>query len=233
MMNRAGKFAVKAIMGIVPHLLLAAALLFISAGTIRWGYAWAFLGAYFGVMLIGVFVLARNVDLATERRCVKGKPDVKKWDRILAPILAFIGPLSICLVGGLDFRFGWSFETPPLACRLGGAALMILGSGFSGWAMHHNRFYSAMVRIQRDRGHTVIRSGPYRFIRHPGYAGVLVYFMSVPLILGSWWAFIPAGLTASATLIRTVLEDRTLQAELPGYLEYTQQTRRRLLPGIW
>ena len=96
-----------------------------------------------------------------------------------------------------------------------------------------NKFFSSAVRIQKDRGHTVISTGPYRFVRHPGYVGLCVFTLAEPLALGSWWAFIPGGLATILVIVRTVLEGRTLQAELPGYKEYAARVRYRLLPGVW
>jgi protein-S-isoprenylcysteine O-methyltransferase Ste14 len=104
---------------------------------------------------------------------------------------------------------------------------------FVTWAMVTNRFFSSIVRIQRDRGHIVCDGGPYRWVRHPGYAGGALAALATPLALGSWWAFVPAVLTILLTAWRTALEDRTLQQELPGYAAYTQRTRYRLLPGVW
>ena len=111
--------------------------------------------------------------------------------------------------------------------------VFVLGMGLFDWAMLSNRFFSGTVRIQEDRGHTVVADGPYRVVRHPGYVGMIVMFVLPPLVLGSLWALIPAGLAALATVIRTALEDKTLQVELPGYAEYAQRTRYRLLPRVW
>jgi protein-S-isoprenylcysteine O-methyltransferase Ste14 len=101
------------------------------------------------------------------------------------------------------------------------------------WAMAVNPFLSTIVRIQDDRGHFVVTSGPYRYVRHPMYAMILLMWPGIALELGSWWALIPAVVIAIVFVIRTTLEDRTLQAELPGYAAYGQQTRYRLLPGVW
>jgi protein-S-isoprenylcysteine O-methyltransferase Ste14 len=108
-----------------------------------------------------------------------------------------------------------------------------LGYSLGTWATLVNRFFSAVVRIQRDRGHTVVSSGPYRLIRHPGYAGAVVTSLATPLLLGSLWALIPAVLAVCTLIIRTALEDRTLQEELEGYHDYTARVRYRLLPGVW
>ncbi len=96
-----------------------------------------------------------------------------------------------------------------------------------------NAFLVTTVRIQEERGHRVVTNGPYRFLRHPTYVGAILFTWGGPLLLGSWWALIPGTIAVIAFVVRTYLEDRTLQAELPGYQEYTQQVRYRLLPGVW
>jgi protein-S-isoprenylcysteine O-methyltransferase Ste14 len=108
-----------------------------------------------------------------------------------------------------------------------------LGYVLSSWALLENRFFSGVVRIQKDRGHQVVSTGPYGFVRHPGYAGALLAYLVTPVLLDSTWAFIPAVLMAGVVILRTALEDRTLQEELPGYKDYARKTRYRLLPGIW
>ncbi|MBC7224324.1 MAG: isoprenylcysteine carboxylmethyltransferase family protein, partial [Anaerolineae bacterium] len=107
------------------------------------------------------------------------------------------------------------------------------GLGLATWAMASNPFFSAFVRIQRERGHRVVADGPYRYVRHPGYLGAIVFQMAIPLALGSLWALLPSGVAAALYVARTVLEDRTLQEELAGYREYAQKVRHRLLPGLW
>jgi len=135
-------------------------------------------------------------------------------------------------VAGLDERFGWSHQITPVI-HLIGLTFYGLGQGLFSWAMASNKNFSTAVRIQMDRGHTVATSGPYRYIRHPGYMGYIVSSLGMALALGSLWAIIPAGLIACFLVVRTVLEDRTLQDELPGYKDYAQGVRYRLLPGIW
>jgi protein-S-isoprenylcysteine O-methyltransferase Ste14 len=132
----------------------------------------------------------------------------------------------------LDERFGWSPDLPD-GLQLIGLALIFAGSMLGTWAMLTNRFFSSLVRIQTDRGHTVVSGGPYRLIRHPGYAGNVLAWMATPVFFASIWAAVPAVLAIIVTIVRTALEDRTLRAELPGYLDYTRAVRRRLLPGIW
>jgi protein-S-isoprenylcysteine O-methyltransferase Ste14 len=146
-------------------------------------------------------------------------------------LLALFGP-GMLLVAGLDERLGWLPAMSP-AVRWAGGIVMCLGYGLFSWGMAENQFFSSMVRIQGERGHAVCSTGPYRFVRHPGYIGVIVYSLAAPLLLGSAWAYIPAVLTAGVVVVRTVLEDGTLRKELEGYSEYAQKVRYRLIPGVW
>jgi len=135
-------------------------------------------------------------------------------------------------VAGLDVRFGWARD-PSVAWHLAGAIVLAVGLEVTSWAMLANAYFSTAVRIQSDRGQTVCTTGPYRFVRHPGYVGVILQCISAPILLGSLWALIP-GITATVLIvIRTSLEDRTLQAELTGYQDYVRKVRYRLVPGIW
>ena len=146
--------------------------------------------------------------------------------------LAGLPTLGVPIVAGLDQRFGWSSQMVPLI-HLAGLTLFALGQGLFSWAMVSNKYFSTLVRIQLDRGHTVATSGPYRYVRHPGYTGYTVSSLGMALALGSLWAMIPAGLLACLLVVRTALEDRTLQDELSGYRDYAQRVRYRLLPGVW
>lgn len=156
----------------------------------------------------------------------------KPWDRLLAPAMASFCPALIVAVAALEVRLGGTPSFPPvlvasgLIGAVGGHALMT-------WAMLRNNFFSALVRIQSDRGHRVARHGPYRFVRHPGYVGMLLYALSTPFILGSLWALLPASATLCVGALRTELEDRTLQRELDGYVDYAREVPCRLLPGSW
>ena len=136
------------------------------------------------------------------------------------------------IVAGLDHRFGWSpvFST---WLNITGIILIALGYAFAAWALAENRFFSSMMRIQTDRGHVVCDSGPYRIVRHPGYAGNLLAMPGIVLALDSAWTLVPVGIALVVAVIRTALEDRTLQEELPGYQEYTSRVRYRLLPGVY
>lgn len=222
---------------IVVRMLVLIALLcivlFAAAGTLAWPMAWVYV-VITVVMTAGsrLLLLRRSPDLVAERAASTEKHDAKPWDRVLMPVVAIYGPLLTLVVAGLDRRFGWPPELP-LWVQIAGVILLVSATAFSTWALLVNRFFSGVVRIQRDRGHTVISDGPYRWIRHPGYVGGVVGDVAIPLLLGSAWALVPGLLTVGAVVLRTGLEDRTLQAELPGYAEYARRTRYRLLPGVW
>ena len=212
-------------------IVLYGAILFAAAGRFNWREGWVYFGVLVLTQLISAALLIpRRPDLIAERSELQ--TGTKSWDRILAPAIAMVGPLAMIVTAGLDARFGWS---KPLSVGLWAlAVLLALGSSlFVVWAMLTNRFFASTVRIQEDRGQTVVRSGPYGWVRHPGYLGSVIFDLLSPLALGSWWAFIPAGLTVALLVLRTRLEDRTLQAELPGYAEYAREVRWRLLPGVW
>jgi len=209
------------------------AILFIAAGTLHWPMAWAYAiqaaAITFGSRLL---MIRRSPDLVTERAQSLSAEGAKSWDKIIVRLVAIVGPLLTLIVCGLDVRFGWRPEIP-LAVQIVAFVLMMLGSLLGTWAMLVNRFFSGVVRIQTDRGHTVVTDGPYRFVRHPAYAGGVVANLAGPLALGSVWALIPGALIALLTVVRTALEDKTLREELAGYKEYAQQVRYRLLPGMW
>ncbi|MBI4670081.1 MAG: isoprenylcysteine carboxylmethyltransferase family protein [Chloroflexi bacterium] len=160
------------------------------------------------------------------------KPSSKPWDKKIVLFIGIVGPLMLLIVAGLNERYGW---LPALAPEVQwfGVVLMIAGSIISSWALVVNKFFSGVVRIQTERGHTVVNSGPYKFVRHPGYAGALLYYIGAPLGLGAFGAMLPALFIIGVLIVRTALEDQTLQQELAGYSEYAKQTRYRLLPRIW
>ena len=213
-------------------ILLLPAVLFIAAGRLNWVMGWVYVGlVLFSTFLSRIIVMRTNPDLIAERAQSLEREDVKGWDRMLLFFLFLLGLLWM-IVAGLDERFGWSPRIP-LALQLVALVIMVLGYVVGIWAMAVNRYFSAVVRIQKDRGQTAVTDGPYRFVRHPAYATSIVSCLATPILLGSLWAFIPCGLQALVTVVRTALEDRTLQEELEGYAEYAQHVRYRLLPGIW
>jgi protein-S-isoprenylcysteine O-methyltransferase Ste14 len=192
---------------------------------------WAYVGVNLGIVAFNMVVLLpRSPELIAERGRVKG--NVVGWDRLLAPAVSLVGPLTMLAVSGLDERFGWPVRMP-LAVEMVGLVVTVAGYLMFTWSMASNKFFAGVVRIQTERGHTVETGGPYRYVRHPGYAGMIIFTLATPVLLGSVWGLIPAGLTVAAVVLRTTLEDRTLQAELGGYEEYAGQVRYRLVPGVW
>jgi len=203
--------------------------MFISAGRLNWINAWAYLGLYVGSIIVGgAWLIPRHSDVINERG--RSDPNTKTFDRIIAPFY-LVTSLGVFVVAGLDARWGWSSVAQGLQV-LGGIGLVLSMMGVY-WVMANNPFLAQTVRIQTERGHRVATSGPYRFVRHPMYADTLYFFWTTPFLLNSWWAFIPSLLLVIILFIRTALEDRTLQAELPGYAQYVDQVRYRLIPGIW
>lgn len=203
-------------------------ILFLAAGDFAWGWGWAYLALGLLSTLLGALIMDRS--LFVERSKIGA--GTKKWDVFLSIYMARLGPLLTLILAGLDHRYRW---TPDLPAGLQPVAFILaaLGSLLIVMAMYVNRFFSSTVRIQTDRGHTVVKSWPYSAVRHPGYAGSIIHTAATPILLGSYWALIPAITTIAVIVIRTYLEDQTLINELPGYKEYTRTTKHRLLPGIW
>jgi len=207
-----------------------ALLLFGAAGRLDWGAGWVYMALYLAfIALNGILLLPNRRELIAERGRVA--PNTQRWDLVLAALYTVIGP-AILVLGGLDQRFGWSAPFAPATPVIAGL-VMALGYGIFSWAMASNPFFSTVVRIQTERGHTVFTGGPYRFVRHPGYAGGLILTLGTPFLLGSWPALIPTLALVGILVVRTILEDRTLHRELPGYAEYASRVRYRLLPGVW
>jgi protein-S-isoprenylcysteine O-methyltransferase Ste14 len=205
--------------------------LFASAGTLRWRAGWIYFGLYAAAQIATALVLIpRNPELLTERS--KLQPGAKAWDKALLATGVVLGPMMTWVMAGLDRRFGWSADVPP-ALYAAAVALSIGGNALVIWAMDANRFFSATVRIQKERGHTVVSAGPYAVVRHPGYAGWLLFFLSHPVLLESWRSAIPVAVASGVLVLRAALEDRTLREELDGYREYAARVRYRLVPGLW
>jgi protein-S-isoprenylcysteine O-methyltransferase Ste14 len=206
------------------------AVLFIPAGRLNWLEGWVFLVALFSYLVaLQVWGYRKDPELVRERS--RMGPNVEGWDKVIVTIYLVL--LFVMLVtAGLDAgRYQWS--SAPRGIQILGwmgffaAAILI-------WrVMSVNTFSSSMVRIQADRGHQVITTGPYRYVRHPMYVGVIVLLLSIPLVLGSWWATLPAVLIGILFVVRTVLEERTLKEGLHGYPAYMDRVRYRLLPGVW
>lgn len=210
--------------------LVEAAILIGAAGRLDWAWAWLFLGIYVVTVTINAsLMLHRSPEMVAER----GQAAItRNWDKLVSGLWALAQYLLIPLVAGLDARLLWSREVA-VGWHIAGAVLFTLGLALFSWAMITNAYFSTAVRIQTERGHTVCTSGPYRVVRHPGYAGTLLQSVGAPLLLGSWWALIPGLLAAASMVARTNFEDRTLQAELPGYKDFVQKVHHRLIPGVW
>lgn len=225
-------FTLRAIVLMVLVVFAAPFLPMIISGQWRWWQAWAYaLASALAFIVSRILAARRHPDLLAERARFTSAKDTKPWDKIIAPLLG-IGSVVILIVAGLDRLYEWSPVFSTTAHVIGFVAI-ILGYAFSSWALIENRFFSGTVRIQYERGHRVVATGPYRIVRHPGYAGGLFGYVFIPILLDSLWAFVPALLLGVVMIVRTALEDKTLQAELPGYKEFAQKTRYRLFPGIW
>jgi protein-S-isoprenylcysteine O-methyltransferase Ste14 len=203
--------------------------MFLPAGTWTWTKGWVFLGVSLGTLAVVALYLWRvNPDVVIARTGFhKG---TKRWDTILLSLF-FPSVYAIVPVAALDERFQW-FAVPWWVCGLG-YVLFLVGMGLVTWAEAVNKFFEVTVRIQTDRGHKVIDTGPYAVVRHPGYVAGILVCMGMPLCLGSVWALIPAGLASALLIPRTQWEDQTLQAELAGYKEYIQRVGYKLIPGVW
>lgn len=207
--------------------------LWLTSGDLRWWQAWAYSGLIF-IAGVGGRVAAdrRHPGLMAERVKFVQATDIKPWDRVLAPLTAVSVSYPLYIAAGLDHRFGGS-PVFPVWLNLLGLILCALGYGLAIWALVENRFFSSVVRIQVERGHVVCDSGPYHIVRHPGYAGNILPLAGIVLALSSLWTIIPAAIALIIVVIRTALEDRTLQEELPGYRDYAGRVRYRLFPGIY
>lgn len=212
----------------LPVALLA--LIFLPAGSITWGPGWVFVAVLVAAFGISALVLAR-VNPIIYRARSRFQPGTKTWDKAL---LAIVLPTMVAIlpVAALDAgRFRWSVV--PDWVVVAGYVAAVVGIAVTAWAQAVNPFFEPGVRIQSERHHHVIGTGPYRFVRHPGYVAALMLFFGLALALGSFWALVPAALASAALVLRTFWEDQLLQAELPGYADYASHVRSRLLPGIW
>jgi protein-S-isoprenylcysteine O-methyltransferase Ste14 len=220
----------KRVLALTISFAVIAVILFLAAGTLTWVWAWVYLGiGIVSVMINGAITLRTHPATIAER----GEARLtRKWDSVVSGLYTLAMYIALPLVAGLDVRFGWTGDLS-LPWHVAGAVLVAAGLELGAWAMIANAYFSIAVRIQSERGHTVCTTGPYRFVRHPGYVGFILQALALPILLGSLWALIPGLLAAVLMGTRTFYEDRSLQAELPGYPEYVQKVRYRLIPGIW
>jgi protein-S-isoprenylcysteine O-methyltransferase Ste14 len=213
-------------------LALMAMLLFVAAGTLHWPAAWVLL-AELGILgfASGLWLAWTDPDLLRERMSPFVQRDQEASDRTLMKIIsiAFVVwlvfmPLDAC-------RFGWSHV--PLWVRWIGAIAIAVSLAIVHWTVLENRYAVVVVRVQRERGQHVITTGPYRFVRHPMYAGAILLFVGTPLLLGSWYGLIGAAIIMALFCVRITIEERTLRPELEGYTEYAAGVPYRLIPGVW
>jgi protein-S-isoprenylcysteine O-methyltransferase Ste14 len=207
------------------------ALLFASAGTLHWPAAWVFLGTMAVLGLISGLWLARiDPALLAERMNPMMQGAQPASDKIFMVVFGFAA-LSWFILIGLERRANVS--DMPVALQTLGLLLLVLSTGFVLWVMRENSFAAPVIKIQTERGHRVIDSGPYAWVRHPMYSGTILFFAGMPLLLGSWWGLIMAPLFVVLFGFRARLEERALVAGLPGYSDYLTRVRYRLIPGIW
>ena len=217
---------------VVVYLFIPLVLLF-CGGDVGWWQAWVYSLLVVTAGIGGrIWAERRHPGLLAERQNIEKMQSAKAWDKVLAPLMALSLSFPLVIVAGLDHRNGWSPGFPLWLIVLG-FILISLGYAFASWALAENRFFSSTVRIQTDRGHVVCDSGPYRFVRHPGYAGNIPPLLGIVLALGSVWTLIPVSVALIIAVIRTALEDQTLQEELPGYRDYARRVHYRLIPGIY
>jgi protein-S-isoprenylcysteine O-methyltransferase Ste14 len=216
--------------GRVVELAIAGGVLFGMAGRVDWPAAWLVILLFAGhVVLSGWLLLRRDPQLLKERLTTAS--NVPQWDRLLVRgnrILLLIFLATAALDAG---RFRWS--AMPIIVRAIGTAAVVAAIAVIWWCGAANHFLSANVRIQSERGHTVVQHGPYRFVRHPLYASRIVLIIGTAFTLRSWIALVPAALIAVLLILRTSLEDRMLTTELPGYRKYAKHVPERLVPGLW
>ena len=214
---------------IAAMVVVFAGFVFVNARRLGWTLGWIYVGILIAVLMINLVCLGLWNPELIERR-MRFTKFTKTWDKVWAVLFAF-AILAIYVVAVLEAQDRVS-NAPGVAWLLG-LAIFVPGWALAIWSMVVNPFFEKTVRIQTDHGHRVIDTGPYAYIRHPGYVGFAGWILSTPLLLASTWAFVPALISVILLVIRTALEDRTLQSELPSYAEYASRVRFRLIPGVW
>jgi protein-S-isoprenylcysteine O-methyltransferase Ste14 len=222
-----GQIAIRFVAGIV----VMSAAFFGSAGTLAWPEAWLYMILQYSFStILAIWLKKHNPDLLKDRMAFL-KPTAKVWDKVIL-LISTIVFVPFLILPGLDaVRFQWS-SIPPLIKMVGFIGI-ILSLILVFWVMRENTYLSRIVEIQKERGHRVITTGPYQYVRHPMYFGVIVLFFSIPVALGSLWSLIPSAVLTLLILIRTYLEDKTLREELEGYKSYAEKVRYKIIPGIW
>ena len=224
------KAKVMYILGELVSVAAAGLAMFWAAGRLDWWPAWAVIGVWLAWFAAeDVVTLYIHPQLMAER--MHPPKSAKTWDQLLLSSLRLL-QLARYIIAGLDLRHGWTAHFP-LEAQLAALAVCLLSTALFTWAMASNAYFSQVVRIQAERGHAVVTGGPYRWVRHPSYAGLILFDVALSTLLGSYWAVLIGLACALLLILRTALEDRTLQAELPGYADYARRVRYRLLPGVW
>jgi protein-S-isoprenylcysteine O-methyltransferase Ste14 len=209
-----------------------AVLLFVAAGTWRWPAGWVFLAELGGLGLaLGLWLARHDPALLAERMSAGFQPAQKTWDKVfLVTFFALFGGWLVLMA--LDaVRFGWS--QVPVWLQAIGAVLIALCMYVAYLTFRENSFAAPVVKIQAERGHRTVTTGPYAVVRHPMYAGAVLFFIGVPLLLGSWYGLAAVPVVTAMLVVRTLMEERMLMNELPGYREYEARVRWRLVPGVW
>jgi protein-S-isoprenylcysteine O-methyltransferase Ste14 len=215
---------------IVGYLALQAVILFAGSGDLAWTWAWVYLGVgLLSTVVNATFLFSRSPETIAER----GHPERgEQWDKLVSGLWGITQFIVLPLVAALDVRLHWSADMDIWLHTLG-TFFYAIGLALFGWAMISNAYFSTTVRIQKERGHQVCRTGPYHYVRHPGYTGTICQSLGIPVLLGSVWGLIPGLLAVALIVLRTSLEDRLLSTELEAYPEYVHETRYRLIPGVW
>lgn len=205
-------------------------LTFISAGRLNYWQGWTYNGLNIFFVILTYYFLLDNTELIRER--LKPGEGMKSWDKIYFMISSPFYFVMIILSALDAGRFDWSPKLPLFMIVIG-ILLYVIGQSIFLWSKKCNRFFSTVVRIQKERGHMVIKDGPYAYVRHPGYTSGILYTFATPLVLGSFWGLTINLFTILPLILRTYLEDKTLQKELDGYCEYTKEVKYRLIPHVW
>ena len=231
-MNKESTISPRAIVQALVVVVVLPFLPLLISGRWDWRAAWVYgIVSVLGFAVSRIVAARRHPDIVSERAQYQAHEDTKPWDRKLGLWLLAANVL-VLVVAGLDARLGWT-PGQSIAVKAIALAVILAGYAISSYALIENRYFSAVVRIQAERGQQVVSSGPYAWVRHPGYAGGILVYLATPLLLSSLWVYLPVALVAALTVYRTHREDVTLQEELAGYRSYAARVRYRLLPGIW
>lgn len=210
--------------------LVFSAILFVSAGSFFYFNGYLFLSTNLMTGLMNFWSIRSNTELLEERSRIQ--TDAKDWDKKLLAVSALVYLINV-VVAGLDSgRFHWS-RSIPLTVMILGVIMTLVGQIFFLVARRENKFFSSIVRIQSERGHSVCNTGIYTYVRHPGYLGMIISLCGFPMLTASYWSILPTALAVVLLIIRTKMEDTTLQLELKGYKAYAHATRYKLIPKIW